>query len=86
MSKSVVTKIIEVTVNAAGSRTEKQIWPEVKGCDGVKFLEKEIKCLVGAKLYYGAKNSPRITAKTLVAKDAKIKISASGRALVRLNI
>ena len=39
MSKSVVTKIIEVTVNAAGSRTEKQIWPEVKGCDGVKFLE-----------------------------------------------
>ena len=79
-----MTKIFEIKHTAAGPSAQRQIWPEVQGCDGVRFLEKEIKCLAGAKLHYGAQNSPRITAQTTVAKDAMAKVSTSGKASVSL--
>lgn len=81
-----VKRIFEIKYRRAGPDPQHQIWPELKGCDGVVFLDKAIQCPAGAKLYYGSPKKPVVTAKTTVAKDTKMKVSANGNASVCLAI
>ena len=83
---SAVKRIFEIKYRRAGPDPPRQIWPELKGCDGVMFLEKEVQCPAGARMYYGSPKKPVVTAKTTIAKDTKMKVSASGNAPVRLII
>lgn len=84
MKKShTVKRIFQILVHKLSTELPKQIWPEVKGCDGVFLIDKTVSCPAGAKLYYGSPKKPVVTAKTTVAADATVKVSGSGNAPVR---
>ncbi|KAH7094190.1 hypothetical protein BKA62DRAFT_42626 [Auriculariales sp. MPI-PUGE-AT-0066] len=77
---SAVKRIFEVKMHRTNTEQAYQIWPEVKGCDGVFFLDTHLTCPAGAKLFYSTPKRPVVTATTTVANDATIKIAASGNA------
>ena len=76
-----VKRIFQIQMHKTSSEQPKQIYPEVKGCDGVFFIDKEIKCAAGAKTYYGTAQKQAVTAKTVAARDAVVKSGASAPAV-----
>lgn len=77
---SAVKRIFQIVVHKLSTELPQQIFPEVKGCDGVILIDRSITCSAGAKLYYGSAKRPVVTAKTTAAKDATVKVSPSGNA------
>ncbi|EJD51691.1 hypothetical protein AURDEDRAFT_159428 [Auricularia subglabra TFB-10046 SS5] len=75
-----VKRIFQIVVHKLSTELPQQIFPDVKGCDGVSLIDRSITCSAGAKLYYGSAKRPVVTAKTTVANDATIKVSAGGNA------
>ncbi|EJD47038.1 hypothetical protein AURDEDRAFT_184229 [Auricularia subglabra TFB-10046 SS5] len=75
-----VKRIYQLLARRAKTEPPVQIWPEVKGCDGVFLLDRTVTCPAGAKLYHGSAKKPVVTAKTTVANDATIKVAAGGNA------
>ncbi|EJD47663.1 hypothetical protein AURDEDRAFT_123262 [Auricularia subglabra TFB-10046 SS5] len=73
-----VKHIFEILVHKLSEDPQRQIWPEVKGCDGVFLIDRTITCPAGAKLYYGSVKKPIVTAQTTPEKDATVKVAASG--------
>ncbi|KZV99526.1 hypothetical protein EXIGLDRAFT_831464 [Exidia glandulosa HHB12029] len=74
-----VKRILQIAVHKKMSELPVQIYPDVKGCDGVAFLT-AVNCPAGAKLYYGSVNKPVVTAETRAAVDGVVRVAASGNA------
>ncbi|EJD46581.1 hypothetical protein AURDEDRAFT_113655 [Auricularia subglabra TFB-10046 SS5] len=77
---AVVKRIFQITIHRGSVELPRQIWPQLKGCDGVFFIDKTVTCPSGSRLYHGSAKKPVVTAKTTVANDATVKIAATGKA------
>ncbi|KAH7097967.1 hypothetical protein BKA62DRAFT_714676 [Auriculariales sp. MPI-PUGE-AT-0066] len=76
-SKKVKT-ISEIKVHKLSTEQPHQIWPQLKGCDGVIFIDNTVVCPPLAKSYYGSLKKPVVTASTTAAKDGAVKVSTNG--------